>query len=264
MGAGGVGGGGGLEAGVEGAGAVGAGAAVGPFVDGEELARGLVGEGGVPGGEDAGDFVGAALGRGVERAALGAEDVHVEVCEGGLGEVLEGDDDLAGAGSGVSAAGQLDVDAEAVEGEDEAEAVAGLGFAEVDGAGERAGEDRGFDRDGADLGVLGALGFFGGAEARLGVGAGRLAVGDVGGEGEALREGDVAALSSEGEGTEGLSNWGTVRRNSAPEGSRRLGGGRVDRLARVEGELGAVGGRAARGTRRGFRRRRRRGRPERW
>ena len=27
-----------------------------------------------------------------------------------------------------------------------------------------------------------------------------------------------AALSSEGEGTAGLSNWGTVRRNSAPEG----------------------------------------------
>src|ERR1700682_427629 len=27
-----------------------------------------------------------------------------------------------------------------------------------------------------------------------------------------------AAFSSEGEGTEGLSNWGTVRRNSAPEG----------------------------------------------
>ena len=27
-----------------------------------------------------------------------------------------------------------------------------------------------------------------------------------------------AARSSEGEGTEGLSNWGTVRRNSAPEG----------------------------------------------
>ena len=27
-----------------------------------------------------------------------------------------------------------------------------------------------------------------------------------------------AALSSEGEGTVGLSNWGTVRRNSAPEG----------------------------------------------
>ena len=28
----------------------------------------------------------------------------------------------------------------------------------------------------------------------------------------------LAAFSSEGEGTEGLSNWGTVRRNSAPEG----------------------------------------------
>ena len=48
-------------------------------------------------------------------------------------------------GSGVTVPGELDVDAEAVEDEEDAEAVAGLGFAEVDGAGERAGEDRGFD-----------------------------------------------------------------------------------------------------------------------
>ena len=50
VGGGGVGGDGGLEAGVEGAGAVGAGGAVRAFVDVEELARGLGGEGGVPGG----------------------------------------------------------------------------------------------------------------------------------------------------------------------------------------------------------------------
>ena len=97
------------------------------------------------------DFVGAALGGGVEGAALGAEDVHVEVGEGGLGEVLEVDVDLAGVGVGGDGAGQFDVDAEAVEGEDHAEAVAGLWFAEVDGAGEGAGEDGGFDRDRADL-----------------------------------------------------------------------------------------------------------------
>ena len=54
-------------------------------------------------------------------------------------------------GSGVIGAGQLDVDAEAVEDEEHAEAVAGLGFAEVGGAGEGAGEDGGFDGDRADL-----------------------------------------------------------------------------------------------------------------
>ena len=110
------------------------------------------------------------------------------------------------------------MDAEAVEGEDEAEAVAGLGFAEVDGTREGTGEDRGFDFDRADLRVFGALGFFGGAELGLGVGAGELAVGDVGGEGEASGRVTTASRSSEGEGTEGLSYWGTVRRNSAPEG----------------------------------------------
>ena len=99
-------------------------------------------------------------------------------------------------GIGGDGAGELDVDAEAVEDEEDAEAVAGLGFAEVDGAGERPGEDRGFDRERADLGVLGALGFFGGAEAGFGVGAGRLAVGDVGGEGEAIGKGDAGGLAA--------------------------------------------------------------------
>ena len=66
-----------------------------------------MGEGGVPGGEDAWDFVGAALGGGVEGAALGAEDVHVEFGEGSLGEVLEVDVDLAGLGSGVTVPGNL-------------------------------------------------------------------------------------------------------------------------------------------------------------
>ena len=75
-----------------------------------------------------------------------------------------------------------------------------------------------------------------------GFGAGFLAVGDVGGEGEALGEGHVSGASSEGEGTEGLSNCGTVRRNSAPEGL--VGGGRrrFDRLGGIEGELSAFGG----------------------
>ncbi len=230
------------KAGWKGRGPFGQGVPFGPSVDVEELAGGLVGEGGVPGGPFVGDFVGAALGGGVEGAALGAEEVEVEVGEGGLGEVLEVDVDLAGHRVGGDGAGQLDVDAEAVEGEDHAEAVAGLGFAEVDGAGEDAGEDGGFDGDRADLGVFGALGFFGGAEARLGFRAGGLAVGDVGGEGEASGRVTSAALSSEGEGTSGLSNWGTVRRNSAPEGLSAAVGGRVDRLGGVEGELGAVGG----------------------
>ena len=52
----------------------------------------------------------------------------------------------------------------------------------------------------------------------------------------------MAAFSSEGEGTEGLSNWGTVRRNSAPEGeSAAVVVGSIA-WAGVEGELVAVGG----------------------
>ena len=84
--------------------------------------------------------VGAALGRGGEEAAFGAEEVHVEVGEGGLGQILEGDVELAGRGIGGDGAGKLDVGGEAVGDEEDAVAVAGLGFAEVDGAGEGAGE----------------------------------------------------------------------------------------------------------------------------
>ena len=61
------------------------------------------------------------------------------------------------------------MDVEAVGGEDEAVAFAGLGFADVDVAGKRAGQGRAVERDGADLGVFGALRFFLGPEARFGV-----------------------------------------------------------------------------------------------
>lgn len=115
------------------------------------------------------DFVGAALGGGGERAALGAEDVHVEGFEGGLGEVFEGDVDLATQRVGGNGSRQLDVDTEAVEDEEEPIAIAGQRLAEIDGAEEGPGQDRGVDLDRAELGVLGALGFFGAAKARLGV-----------------------------------------------------------------------------------------------
>ena len=169
--------------------------------------------------------------------------MHVEIGEGSLREVLEADDDLAGRRIGGGGAGELDVDAEAIEGENQAEAVAGLGFAEVDGTGKQAGKDRGFDGERTDLRVLRALGFFGGAEAGLGVGAGLLAVGDIGGEGEAGREGDGGGAKLGGRGDRGALELGDGEAEFGTGGRVGGGGGRGDRLGGVEGELVAVGGR---------------------
>ena len=146
--------------------------------------------------------------------------MHVEGGEGGLGQVREGDRELAGHRVGGDGAGELDVGGEAVGDQEDAVAVAGLGLAEIDEAGEGAGEGGAVDGEAADLGVFGTVGFFfGGEEAEkgFGVGAGGLAVGGVGVDREALGEGDERRLSSEGEGMEGLSCWGTWRSTSMPE-----------------------------------------------
>ena len=121
-------GGGGLEAGVEGtAGPSGQGAPSGPESRVKNWVEVCSGRGRVPGGEGAGDRVGAALGRGGEEAAFGAEEVQVEVGERGLGQVL-GRRRRAGRSAGRGdGAGELDVGAEAVGGEEEAVAVAGWG-----------------------------------------------------------------------------------------------------------------------------------------
>ena len=56
-----------------------------------------------------GDRVGAALGRGGQEAAFGAEEVQVEIGERALGQVLEGDRQLPGLRIWRDSAGQLDV-----------------------------------------------------------------------------------------------------------------------------------------------------------
>ena len=113
--------------------------------------------------------------------------MELEFGEGGLGQFGEDDGDLAGF-VGEDGADQLDVDAEARSGEEEAVLVAGLGFADVDGAFEAAGEGFGADREGADLGGVRAGGGGFGFEVGLGFGAGGLAVGGVGVDGEAFGE----------------------------------------------------------------------------
>ena len=78
--------------------------------------------------------------------------MQLEVFEGKLGQVFEVGGQLAGFGVGFERADQLDVHPEARGDQEEAVLVAGLRFADVDGADERAVEGRGADREGADLG----------------------------------------------------------------------------------------------------------------
>ena len=85
----------------------GQGAPFGPWLTLEELARRSDSERA----ESQGVKVAASLrrcrtGSGCRGAALGAEEVHVEVGEGGLGEVFEGDRDLAGLRVGGDGAGR--------------------------------------------------------------------------------------------------------------------------------------------------------------
>ena len=145
--------------------------------------------------------------------------MHVEVGQRALRQVVEGDHELAGLRVGRDRAGQLDVGGEAVGDEEDPVAVAGLRFAEVDEAGQRARagpscRSRGCrpwrTRGSALLRVVPKL--------RFGVGAGGLAVGGVGVDREARRQGDGgAACSSDGDGIVGLCCCGTVRSTSMPE-----------------------------------------------
>ena len=64
--------------------------------------------------------------------------MELEVFEGGLGQVFEVGGQLAGLRVGLDRADQLGVDAEARGDQEEAVLVAGLGFADVDGAFEAA------------------------------------------------------------------------------------------------------------------------------
>ena len=90
----------------------------------------------------------------------------------------------------------------------------GSGLAEVDEAGEGAGEGGAFDGEAADLGVFGAVGFFFGAvQGPIRASASVQAVLPSAALGLIEKPSGrvtVAARSSEGEGTVGLSCWGTL------------------------------------------------------
>ncbi len=116
--------------------------------------------------------------------------MELEVFEGGLGEVGEFGHQLARYRVGEDRADELDVHTEARGGLKEAVLIAGLGLAEVDGAFEAFGKGRGADREGADLGGVGAFGGPCRVEVGLGFGAFGLAVGGVGVDREACGQGD--------------------------------------------------------------------------
>ena len=145
-------------------------------------------------------------------------------------------------GSGVTVPGQLDVGGEAVGDEEDPVAVAGQRLAEVDEAGERAGQRRAVDLEAADLRELGALGRV--ARCRSWPAASEQEVLPSAALGLIEKPGGrvtVAPRSSDGEGMVGLSCWGTLRSTSMPEAVVGLGRGRLRVEARVEAELVAAG-----------------------
>ena len=144
----------------------------------------------VPGREVGTDGIDRAGDRGRHQGPFAGEEVQLEVFEGDLGQVFEVGGDLAGFGVGLDRADQLGVDPEARGHHEEAVLVAGLRFADVDGAFESAVEGRRADREGADLGVVGAFAGTLRAEVGLGFSAIALAVGGVGVDGETGRQGD--------------------------------------------------------------------------
>ena len=123
--------------------------------------------------------------------------MHVEGGQRALGQVFEGDRELAGCGFGVTVPGELDVGGEAVGDEEDPVAVPGQWLAEIDGARQRSGQRRAVDLEAADLGEFGAVGCFVGAEVGFRVGAGGLAVGGVGIDREARRQGDRRARAAQ-------------------------------------------------------------------
>ena len=155
-------------------------------------------QGRVPGVELGGDRVDRAGRRGRHQAAFAGEEVELEVFEGGLGEVGEFGGELAGFGVGPDRADELGVDPEARGREKEAVLIAGLGFADVDGAFEPFGQGGGADREGADLGGVGAFAGAFGVEVGFGFRAFGLAVGGVGVDGEARRQDDGGGFDLRG------------------------------------------------------------------
>jgi len=135
----------------------------------------------VPRSEGAGHRIGPTLGGSCKQAAFGAEENACRKPSAGSGKVFEGDHQLPGLRVGGHRPGELDVGGKAVGDEEDAVAVAGQRLAEEDETRQRARQGRAVDLEAPDLGELRALRRTETAEARLGVAAGGLAVGGVGG-----------------------------------------------------------------------------------
>ena len=164
----------------------------------------------------------------------------LKAVRGVWGRFGEGDGELAGLGVGGDGAGELDVGGEAVGDEEEAVAVAGLGLAEVDEAGEGAGEGGAFDGEAADLGVFGTVGFFvggKGTEQGFGVGTGGLAVGGTWIDREAFGEGDCGGAQLRGGGNGGAELLGDFEVDVDSGGGVGGGGGGLGVEAGVKAEL---------------------------
>ena len=134
--------------------------AVGPGVEAEDLARGLVGQGRVPGEEEVGaDRCRSCSASGVAiRPRSEAKRCSWKSSKGAWGRSAKSAVSWPVFGIGPDRADQLGVDPEARGDHEEAVLVAGLRFADVDGALEPPGQRRGADREGADLRVVGAVG----------------------------------------------------------------------------------------------------------
>ena len=143
---------------------------------------------------------------------------------------------------GADCAGQLDVGGEPVGDEEDPVAVAGKRLAEVDEARQRARQRGAVDLEASDLRELGTVSRERVPKFACGVGAGRLAVGGVGVDREALRQRDGRRRAARvGEGIVGLSGWGTVEVDVDPGCRIGLRRRRLRVEARVEAELVAPG-----------------------
>ena len=132
-------------------------AAMGTRFEAEDLAGLLFGERRVPWIELGLGRVYRAGDRGRHQSSFAGEEVQLESFEGNLGQVFEVGGQLAGFGVGFERADQLGVDPEPRGDQEESVLVAGLGFADIDGAFERTAKGLGADREGADLGLIGTL-----------------------------------------------------------------------------------------------------------
>ena len=207
-----------------------------------------------------GDRVDRAVDRRREHAAVGGEDVHLELFQRQLRQVEELGAQLPGGRVGDQLADQLHVQAEAVREQEQPVLFARQRFAEVDRAfGSGPGIDSELSDDGADLGVVGAVRrSLRWPKPACGVRAGALAVGRVGVDRQAFGEDQFRRPSAPKARRRGSAPAGSSNSRSSPEaesaslggqpglgdraeglpfafGDRRIGGGGRDQLRRAVG-----------------------------